>query len=174
MILHLQDAVNLGYKKVILRTVDTDLVVLAVTATVEINIQELRVAFGTGRHCRYILARKIATSLDPDKSRSIPIFHAYTGCDTVSSFGTEGKKSAWETWKVFEEAIPTFLGLSSGPEEKTDYNVPVLGRLTIVLYDQTSDLTSIDKLERSCSPRRRERWMPSHQHEVPWCSTSRG
>ena len=26
----------------------------------------------------------------------------------------------------------------------------------------------------SCSPRRGERWMPSHQQEVPWCSTSRG
>ena len=53
MILHLQDAVNVGYN-VILRTVDTDVVILAVAAIVEIDIQELWVAFGTGRHFRYI------------------------------------------------------------------------------------------------------------------------
>ena len=53
MILHLQDAVNVGYK-VILRTVDTDVVILAVAAIVEIDIQELWVAFGTGRHFRYM------------------------------------------------------------------------------------------------------------------------
>ena len=38
MILHLQDAVNVGYRKVIMRTVDTDVVVLAVAATVEIDL----------------------------------------------------------------------------------------------------------------------------------------
>ena len=143
MILHLQDAVKVGYK-VILRTVDTDVVVLAVTATVEIDIQELWVAFGRGRHFRYIPAQEIATSLGPDKSRSLPIFHAHTGCDTVSSFGRKGKKSEWETWKVFEGATPTFLALYSGQAEITDDNVAVLERFTILLYDRTSDLTNIE------------------------------
>ena len=123
MILHLQDAVNVGYKKVILRAVDTDVVVLAVTETVEIDIQELWVVFGSGRHFRYIPAQKIATSLGPDKSRYLPTMH--TGCDMVSSFGTKGNKSAWETWKVFEDATPTFLALSSGPAEITVDNVAV-------------------------------------------------
>ena len=148
MILHLQDAVNVGYNKVILRTVDTDVVVLAVAATVEIDIQELWVAFGTGRHFRYIPAHEIATALGPDKSRSLPIFHAYMGCDTVSSFGTKGKKLAWETWKVFEEATPTFLALSSGPADITDDNVAVLERFTILLYGRTSDLTKIDEARK--------------------------
>ena len=44
MILQIQDAVNVGYKKVILRTLDTDVVVLVAAATVEIDIQELWVA----------------------------------------------------------------------------------------------------------------------------------
>ena len=52
MILHLEDDVNVGYKKVILQTVDTGVVVLAVALTVGMEIQELWVAFGTGQHFR--------------------------------------------------------------------------------------------------------------------------
>ena len=55
----------------------------------------------------------------------------YMGCDMVSSFGTRGNKSASETWKVFEDATPTFLAMSSGPAEITDDNVAVLERFTI-------------------------------------------
>lgn len=148
IILHLADAVNQGSKKVLLRTVDTDVVVLAVAAAVQINIQELWVAFGTGRNLRYIPAHEIATSLGPDKSRALPVFHAYTGCDTVSFFSTKGKKSAWDTWAAFEEVTPTFLNLSCGPVELPDEDVAVLERFTILLYDRTSDLTDIDEARK--------------------------
>ena len=42
----------------------------------------------------------MAQALGPDKCRGLPAFHAFTGCDTVSSFGGRSKKTAWETWKV--------------------------------------------------------------------------
>jgi hypothetical protein len=41
IILHLDDAVNEGYTKVSTRTVDTDVLVLAVTAAQQLNITEL-------------------------------------------------------------------------------------------------------------------------------------
>ena len=56
---------------------------------------ELWVAFGTGKKFRYIPAHEIAVSLGPDMSQALPIFHAYTGCVTVSSFFTRGKKTTW-------------------------------------------------------------------------------
>ena len=71
---------------------DTDVVVLAVAAAAK---QELWVAFGTGQHFRYVPIHEIAVSLGPQKSQALLIFHAYTGCDTVSSFSTRSKKSAW-------------------------------------------------------------------------------
>ena len=30
----------------------------------------------------------------------LPMFHAFTGCDTVSFFGGKGKKTAWNTWRA--------------------------------------------------------------------------
>ena len=77
-----------GHKKTI-RTADTD-VVLAICAVEEIKVEELWVAFGTGKHFRYTAAHVIASSLGANKSRALPAFHAVTDCDTVSFFGWKG------------------------------------------------------------------------------------
>ena len=41
MMLHLADAVHDGFQKILLRTVDTDVVVLAMAATTKLKIKEL-------------------------------------------------------------------------------------------------------------------------------------
>ncbi len=49
ILLHVQDAARQGYSKVLIRTVDTDVIVLAVTAAGRLGIEDLWVAFGTGK-----------------------------------------------------------------------------------------------------------------------------
>ena len=102
-------------------------------------------AFGTGPHFRYIPAHEIAKTLGPDKSCALPMFHAYTGCDTVSSFATKGKKTAWDTWKAFGDVTPTFLTLSTGPAQIADEDMALLELFTILLYDRTSNVLNIDE-----------------------------
>ncbi len=46
---HVQNAVRQGYSKVLIRTVDTDVIVLAVTAAGRLDVEELWVAYGTGK-----------------------------------------------------------------------------------------------------------------------------
>ncbi|KAK3867201.1 hypothetical protein Pcinc_027318 [Petrolisthes cinctipes] len=58
-------------------------------------MDELWIAFGTGKNYRYIPAHEIAASLGPQKARALPVFYAMTGFDTVSAFMGHGKKSAW-------------------------------------------------------------------------------
>ena len=89
MLLHVQDALQQGHKKILLRTVDTDVLVLAVAFLQQVTEGEhldLWVAFGTGSNFRYIAAHEIATKLGQVVSKALPVFHAFTGCDTVSSF----------------------------------------------------------------------------------------
>ena len=90
-ILHAADWLKQGHKKVKIRTADTDVVVLAISVVEEINVEELCVAFGTGKYFRYIATHAIASSLGADKSRALSAFHAVTGYDTVSVFGGKGK-----------------------------------------------------------------------------------
>ena len=46
ILLHLEDTVKQGYDKIAIRTVDTDVVDLAVTSAQRLNITELWIAFG--------------------------------------------------------------------------------------------------------------------------------
>ena len=99
MLLHVEDAVKHGYTKVSIRTVDTDVVVLAVTTAHRLNIDELWVAFVIGRSFRFLAAQEIAKTRGPNKCQALPFLQAFIGCDTVSCFGCRCKKTAWETWK---------------------------------------------------------------------------
>ena len=133
MILHLGDAFHKGFRKMLLRTVDTDVVVLSVAAATKLDIPELWVAFGTGKNFRYIPVHEIVASIGPYKSQALPFFHAYTGCDSVSSFATRGKKSAWDNWRAFEEVTTTFLAFSTGPDQVSNEDVAVLEWFTITV-----------------------------------------
>ena len=100
MLLHVEDAMKQGYTKVSIRTVDTDVVVLAMAAAERLSIDQMWVAFGTGKGFWFLAAHEMAQALGPDKCQGLPAFHSFTGCDTVSSFGGRSKKTAWETLKV--------------------------------------------------------------------------
>lgn len=45
-----------------------------------------------------------------------PMFHALTGCHTVSSFLSHGKKNAWDVWGV-SVITHALLELSSAPND---------------------------------------------------------
>jgi len=96
MIVHLADALRDGFHKIMLHTNDTDVVVLAVAAAASINVWELWVAFGKGKTFNYIPIHEIVAYIGLNKSEALHMFHAYTGCDTVSSYATKGKKTAWD------------------------------------------------------------------------------
>ena len=78
ILLHLQDAVQQWYSKVSIRTVDTDVVVLAIASANRLNISELWIAFGAGKRFRFIAAHEIAKALGPDRFVALPMFLAFT------------------------------------------------------------------------------------------------
>ena len=87
---------NCGFKSVMIRTVDTHVVVLAVAHVQGLpNIEQLRIAFGTGKDFSYIPILAIASALYPHMAKGLLLFHAFTGCDVTSYFTNRGKKSAW-------------------------------------------------------------------------------
>ena len=66
---------------------------LAVSVAGFIQADEVWVTFGSGKNMRYIPAYIVAKPLGTDKASALPVFHALTGCDTVSFFGGRGKNS---------------------------------------------------------------------------------
>ncbi|KAK2170045.1 hypothetical protein NP493_1165g00025 [Ridgeia piscesae] len=55
-------------------------------------------------------------ALGPDRCVALPMFHAFTGCDTVSCFGGRDKRTAWDMWNAYDEVTPAFCALAATPE----------------------------------------------------------
>ena len=74
---------------------------------------KLWVEFGTGKHFHYLAAHSMV--IGPKKAKILPMFHAFTGCDTVSRFIEHSKKTTWAIWNVLPELTDALLKLSSMP-----------------------------------------------------------
>ena len=155
MLLHVSHAANHGHHKILIKTVDTDVVVLDVSVAQGLLPEdELWLAFGTGKSFRYLAAHKIAAGLGPEKAQALPMFHALTGCDTASSFAGHGKKSAWTIWTVLPELTNALLKLSSAPSGISDDVMHTIERFVILLYDRTARARKLTSPERKYSRRR--------------------
>ena len=92
LLLHVADAATDGYLRIMLHTVDTDVVVLCTALFTQTNLTEIWILFGTGKTRRLIPAHIIAQNLGPQKAMSMLMFHAFTGCDQTSFFLQKKKK----------------------------------------------------------------------------------
>ena len=73
----------------------------------------------------------------PEKSVALPFVHAFSGCDTVSSFTGRGKRTVWDTWKTFDEVTPSFCALASTPSS-VDGPLEILERFVVLQCDRAS------------------------------------
>lgn len=147
LILHALHCSQKGHRRVFIRSVDTDVVVLAVASFHRLSLDELWVAFGVKKNYRLIPAHELATALG-EKANALLFFHAFTGSDTTSSFNGIGKVTAWDTWMAFPEISTTFARLSGRPDAITDHDLSRLERYVILLYDRTSDMTDVNRARK--------------------------
>lgn len=118
--LHLNDAVENGHSIIKIRTVDTDVIVIAISVFHQLpQLKELWVGFGSGKSYRDIPIHKICELLGPERSEALPVFHALTGCDYTSFLRNIGKKTAWKTWQDMPEMTQTFIKIKNNPESVT-------------------------------------------------------
>ena len=119
LLIHLLDALQNGCTNCLVRTVDTDVIVILIgkfheliTLCEEVNIW---VAFGTGKNFTYHHINAIYEDLGREKSLALPVFHSFTGCDTTSAFFGKGKKTAWEAWKSYDAVTSAFSSIALHP-----------------------------------------------------------
>ena len=146
--LHAWHAAREGYKSFMIEANDTDIVVIALSLMPSfsaVGMEKMWVVFGKGEHTRWIPIHDLAFSLGPEKTNGILFFHAFSGCDVVSGFNGKGKKTAWQTWNVCNEASTTFTKLSQCPSAIEESDLQVLERFVLLMYDRSSSATSVDE-----------------------------
>ena len=144
LIFHAKHCGKVGLKKVLIRSVDTDVVVLAVAFFEKLMLDELWIAFGVRKHYRYIPIHKICAELGSKKSNTLPMFHALSGCDTVSFFNGKGKRSAWEAWELYASVTDAFSELCERPDSVNENVLHVIERFIIIMYCKTCSSDSVN------------------------------
>ena len=122
-------------------TVDTDVVGVAITTLNRTKPDDLSVAFGICGHFRFIPIHEVAAAVGPRKSATLPLFHALTGCGTVSSFAGIGIKTEWAAWNVYPEVTEEFEELMHMADPISDRTLEVIERIVVLMYSRTSDLS---------------------------------
>lgn len=147
MFVHAKHAVNHGYKTVLLKANDTDVLVIAITVfpvLKELGLEAMFIEFGQGNDTRFIPVHEVISVLGPEKAKGLSFFHAFTGCDNVSAFRYKAKKTAFQTWNVLPDVTDVFVKLSSHPPVITSEDQAVIDQFVITMYDRSTSLTEID------------------------------
>lgn len=111
MLLHAADGVTQGITRITIKTVDADVVVLAINQANMVHCEKLNIAFEMGKSFKYIDASLTEQTLGGQKWKAFPAFHAITGYDTTSNFAGRGKHTAWTTWNMLPDISSALCSL---------------------------------------------------------------
>ena len=106
--LHAKNISAAGHQKISVKTVDTDVVVVAIGLFDQLNVEELWIEFGNGIHLRWFPIHVYAAKLGKKMCQSLLVWFAFTGCDIVSAFHGRGKKITWNILKNYPPIHDTF------------------------------------------------------------------
>lgn len=129
IVLHVLHSLQEGARTILVRTVDSDVVVILVyhfNSFLDIAEDcQLLIHFGLGNNKRIIDVEKITTALGPRRSRALPLWYALTGCDSTSSIRGKSKTMAFKAWKRSPESLTeTMVNMMDNPFTWLDIDTP--------------------------------------------------
>ena len=148
MFLHVFAMTQDGHKRITIRTVDSDVVVLAITTFAKMEeLEELRIAYGTGRSFCHIPVHSIVSHTGVVKASTLGAFLSLTGCDFTSSFFGKGKKTIWKTLHEVPGIRTASSVLSSSDVTVDEVNeaMPTIHKLIVRVYGiQDEGIVDVD------------------------------
>ena len=104
----LQQDIAKYHGKLLIQTLSSSLSVYAVSLFHKLDLEELRIEFGTGVNLEWLPIHECAENLGENICQAMPVWFAFTSCDTVSAFFGRGKRLTWNTLKSYYAATDTF------------------------------------------------------------------
>ena len=146
LFLHAQHAASSGSAVVTIRSPDTDVAVIGCSFASQIPAQVL-LHTGTKERRRYISLSSVAARLGNGVCQALPGLHAFTGCDSTSSFSSRGKKAAFKMLTAEKVDAMWLLGQDF---EVSDELVVLCEQFVACLYNKP-DVDEIKSFATNCS-----------------------
>ena len=155
MAIHIMNALEEGNSTFLVRSVDSDVVIILLGRLDEIMTRypdcDIWIRFGKGNALTNISLSSVLNHIDKEMARGLPFFHAFTGCDTTSAFKGKAKKTAWHTWKAYQAMTAVFDELSQSPFTQISENSTTfcnLEKFVVRMYSRSVDTTSVNEARK--------------------------
>ena len=160
MILHAKYAARTD-RRLVIQSPDTDVLILSVSHFRSLGCPELWFRTGLKDRQRMIPVHDIAHALGEKLCRSLPGFHAITGCDSTSVLAGIGKKKAWDSFcrSTDHQDSVSHLG------EEQELNVTTAGKceaFVCSLYTTSKKASTVDELRyfMFCQKKQKNEMLP--------------
>ena len=155
IVAHVNDLIEEGHNSVVIRTGDSDIVVILLSYMEYFLSKEpsfiVYVEFKASGKRKVFNLLQCFISLGSNICNALPFFHCFTGADSTNSFFKISKKvwfSSWMKFPSFEELCNMFKQLSNCPAKNTITDCQqIIQRFVIFTYSPNSlNLFDIDEL----------------------------
>lgn len=144
MLLHAAHAAEDGYQSVIICTEDTDVFIMCMAFHQQIKVPLFQKC-GTKARKRLVDIGKVAAATGIPNCKALIGMHAYTGCDSVSTFAGKGKVSAFKLLSSNKEAQEAFMQLGEDWDVCEEL-MERLEKITCLLYAAKSGTEKVNEL----------------------------
>ena len=140
---HISHMVENGLLNIKVRSVDTDVIIILLIAYMKQFIlinDDVKIwcDFGTGNNRKTVNIHLLYEALGEEICLALPFFHAFTGCDSTTSFYNLPKKKWFELWMscpMRDDITTVFQQLSWQPKRfSIDFGNSVLNRFVSYAY----------------------------------------
>jgi len=113
----------------------------------DLGLSELWIGFGSGKTYNIY---HISEMLGLQRCQALSFFHAFTGCEVVSSMMGIGKKTAWNALVNFTKATTTFTAITQDPARLTldSLHMSRLERLTVLMFSKNCAAQSVNEASK--------------------------
>ena len=135
LVRHALNMIQSGYKNVLVRTIDTDVLVLLLAHIPQVD--DININAYLINSDKYYDIQEIIRTLGPSTYKALPFFYAFSGCDVVSSFYGKGKCKMYDIWtqcSYKDELTEIFIQLGKSPSTVTDYQMNLLEKYVLEIY----------------------------------------
>ena len=114
----------------------------------------------------------MARAFAPEKCVALHFLHAFSRCDTVSSFADCEKRTVWDILKTFNDVSPAFCTLASTCSSVDD-QLDVLDHSVVLLYDLASSEEEVNEARKQLFSQKGDQWMAFHRFNLHLWHTQR-
>ena len=151
LVRHTLNLISNGYNNIIVRTIDTDVLILLISYIEQIELNAVELHAYLINSDKYFNIKQIIHDLGSDTCLALPFFFAFTGCDTVSSFYGKGKCKAYDTWLKsdgIDDLTDVFINLGKKPDQVTSKQIDILENYVLQLYGSTHHTLAAERLDK--------------------------